>query len=112
LPPSNCESVPPCVADTWSGFDLSSRGHRLRRPSVPLGLVTLRVAARSCCQMGRQGGQLMGTLTVEAPVQNLLGVPIYAFAMDKTLRWIDETIARRGRMQIGVVNAAKIVNMR
>lgn len=54
----------------------------------------------------------MSTLTVEAPVQNLLGVPIYALTMDETLRWIDEAIARRGRMQIGVVNAAKIVNMR
>lgn len=54
----------------------------------------------------------MSILTVEAPVQNLLGVPIYALTMDEALRWIDEAIARRGRMQIGVVNAAKIVNMR
>jgi N-acetylglucosaminyldiphosphoundecaprenol N-acetyl-beta-D-mannosaminyltransferase len=47
-----------------------------------------------------------------APVHALFGLPISALTMDQALELIDETISRRGRLQIGVVNAAKIVHMR
>lgn len=47
-----------------------------------------------------------------APVRQLFSIPIHAMRMEEALDRIDETIARRGKMQIGVVNAAKIVNMR
>ena len=47
-----------------------------------------------------------------APVQNMLGIPICSLTMDEVLALIDRTIEDRGRLQIGVVNAAKIVNMR
>jgi N-acetylglucosaminyldiphosphoundecaprenol N-acetyl-beta-D-mannosaminyltransferase len=46
------------------------------------------------------------------PVRNLFGLSIAAVTMPEVLDWIDETIARRGRLRLGVVNAAKIVNMR
>lgn len=42
----------------------------------------------------------------------LLGVPINAVTMKETLALIEKTIAERGHLQIGVVNAAKLVNMR
>lgn len=51
------------------------------------------------------------------PVQVLLGVPVNALTMDQVVSIVDETIARRpqaglpGRLLIGVVNAAKVVNM-
>jgi len=47
-----------------------------------------------------------------APVQNMLGIPICSLTMDEVLALIDRTISDRGHLQIGVVNAAKIVNMR
>jgi N-acetylglucosaminyldiphosphoundecaprenol N-acetyl-beta-D-mannosaminyltransferase len=47
-----------------------------------------------------------------APVQNMLGIPICSLTMDEVLALIDRTISDRSRLQIGVVNAAKIVNMR
>ena len=46
------------------------------------------------------------------PTRELFSIPIHAMRMEEVLGRIDETIARRGKMQIGVVNAAKIVNMR
>lgn len=49
---------------------------------------------------------------VRVPVQNMLGIPICSLTMDEVLALIDRTIADHGRLQIGVVNAAKIVNMR
>jgi N-acetylglucosaminyldiphosphoundecaprenol N-acetyl-beta-D-mannosaminyltransferase len=48
----------------------------------------------------------------DAPVRDLLGVPINALTMDDVLDRIDEAIAPRRRLRIGVVNAAKLVNMR
>jgi len=48
----------------------------------------------------------------EVPVRELFSIPIHAMRMGQVLDRIDESIARRGRLQIGVVNAAKIVNMR
>jgi N-acetylglucosaminyldiphosphoundecaprenol N-acetyl-beta-D-mannosaminyltransferase len=45
-------------------------------------------------------------------VRKLFGIPIDAVTMDQALSRIDDAIAGRGRLQIAVVNAAKIVNMR
>jgi len=47
-----------------------------------------------------------------APVRDLFSIPVHAMRMEEVLDRVDETIARRGGLQIGVVNAAKIVNMR
>jgi N-acetylglucosaminyldiphosphoundecaprenol N-acetyl-beta-D-mannosaminyltransferase len=44
-------------------------------------------------------------------IRHLLGVPIHALRMPQALDRIDEAVRRRSRLQIGVVNAAKIVNM-
>jgi N-acetylglucosaminyldiphosphoundecaprenol N-acetyl-beta-D-mannosaminyltransferase len=53
------------------------------------------------------------TVSVAPPAsRELLGVPIDAMTMEEVLARVDEVIARRGRLKIGVVNAAKIVNMR
>jgi N-acetylglucosaminyldiphosphoundecaprenol N-acetyl-beta-D-mannosaminyltransferase len=46
------------------------------------------------------------------PVRQLFSIPIHAVTLEQVLDRVDEAIARRGRLQIGVVNAAKIVNMR
>jgi N-acetylglucosaminyldiphosphoundecaprenol N-acetyl-beta-D-mannosaminyltransferase len=43
---------------------------------------------------------------------SLLGVPIDAVTMGDVLARVDEAIERRSRLHIGVVNAAKLVNMR
>ena len=45
-------------------------------------------------------------------VVNLLGVPVAAVTLDQVLALIHTTILQRGRLQIGVVNAAKLVTMR
>jgi len=49
--------------------------------------------------------------TGNLPISEILGVPIAAVTLDQALDLIDETISARGQMQIGVVNAAKVVNM-
>jgi N-acetylglucosaminyldiphosphoundecaprenol N-acetyl-beta-D-mannosaminyltransferase len=41
----------------------------------------------------------------------MFGMPIGALTMGQTLGIIDDTIAQRGRLLLGVVNAAKVVNM-
>jgi len=46
-----------------------------------------------------------------APV-DVLGVPIAPATMDEAVDWVDQAIASRERLHVGVVNAAKIVNMR
>ena len=45
------------------------------------------------------------------PTRRLFGVPIHALRMVEVLSIVDETIERHGRLLIGVVNAAKLVNM-
>jgi N-acetylglucosaminyldiphosphoundecaprenol N-acetyl-beta-D-mannosaminyltransferase len=45
------------------------------------------------------------------PVRWLLGVPLDALTMQRMLSIVDDTIRERKRLLIGVVNAAKIVNM-
>jgi N-acetylglucosaminyldiphosphoundecaprenol N-acetyl-beta-D-mannosaminyltransferase len=46
------------------------------------------------------------------PVREILGVPVDALTMDEVLDRVEDAIARRAPLQIGVVNAAKVVNMR
>ncbi len=43
---------------------------------------------------------------------NLLGVPVAAVTREQVLALVHTTILERGRLQIGVVNAAKLVSMR
>lgn len=45
-------------------------------------------------------------------VRNVLGIPFNAMTMSEALDTIDEAIAHRKRIQVGVVNAAKFVNMK
>jgi len=54
----------------------------------------------------------MTALTIDAPVVTLVGVPIHAMTMEQVLSSVDVAIRHRSRLRIGVVNAAKIVNMR
>ena len=44
--------------------------------------------------------------------RDLFGVPVTAITMDKVLALVDEAVAIRRPLQIGVVNVAKLVNMR
>lgn len=44
-------------------------------------------------------------------IRELFGIPIHAVVMDEALDIVDEAIRRREGLQIGVVNAAKVVNM-
>jgi N-acetylglucosaminyldiphosphoundecaprenol N-acetyl-beta-D-mannosaminyltransferase len=46
------------------------------------------------------------------PTRDVLGVRIHALTMREVLEIVDETIRTRGHLLLGVVNAAKIVNMR
>jgi N-acetylglucosaminyldiphosphoundecaprenol N-acetyl-beta-D-mannosaminyltransferase len=42
----------------------------------------------------------------------LFGVPICAVKLDVVIGWVDDAVRLRRRLRLGVVNAAKIVNMR
>ncbi len=44
--------------------------------------------------------------------RDLFGVPVAAITMDAALGLVDEAISAKRPLQIGVVNAAKLVNMR
>jgi N-acetylglucosaminyldiphosphoundecaprenol N-acetyl-beta-D-mannosaminyltransferase len=46
------------------------------------------------------------------PAREVLGAPLQAMTMNAVLDLVDATIDARGRLRIGVVNAAKLVNMR
>src|SRR5438445_12768795 len=48
----------------------------------------------------------------DAMKHELFGVPIDALTMEEVLDRVDQTIIERGRLRIGVVNAAKLVHMR
>jgi len=48
---------------------------------------------------------------IQFPVSKLFGIPINAVTMAQVLDCIHESISRREKLQIGVVNAAKVVNM-
>ncbi len=49
--------------------------------------------------------------TLAVPARNILGVPIHPLTIEQALDVIDQVIHSRSRLHIGVVNAAKIVNM-
>jgi N-acetylglucosaminyldiphosphoundecaprenol N-acetyl-beta-D-mannosaminyltransferase len=49
---------------------------------------------------------------VQGTKQEILAVPIDALTMEEVLDRVDTAIGSRARLQIGVVNAAKLVNMR
>ena len=44
--------------------------------------------------------------------RDLFGIPVSAVTMDRALQLVDEAVASRRRLQVGVVNAAKLVAMR
>jgi N-acetylglucosaminyldiphosphoundecaprenol N-acetyl-beta-D-mannosaminyltransferase len=52
------------------------------------------------------------TSPLPVPVRQILGVPVNAMTMEQVLDRVQDAIARRAPLQIGVVNAAKVVNMR
>ncbi len=50
-------------------------------------------------------------MTPTVPIRHLFGIPVAALTMEQTVAQVGRAIADRTRLQIGVVNAAKIVNM-
>ena len=54
----------------------------------------------------------MKAAVAQASKQALLGASLDALTMEEVLDRVHETIVGRGRLQIGVVNAAKLVRMR
>lgn len=54
----------------------------------------------------------MTTAVAASAVQQLFDVPVHALTLEEVVARADAAIAGRRRLRIGVVNAAKIVNMR
>lgn len=54
----------------------------------------------------------MKVSAVPSTKRELLGVPVDALTMQEVLDCVDKTVLDRGRLQIGIVNAAKLVHMR
>jgi N-acetylglucosaminyldiphosphoundecaprenol N-acetyl-beta-D-mannosaminyltransferase len=54
----------------------------------------------------------MNAPTAQGTRQELLGVAIDALTMGQVLDQVDKAIVERGRLRIGIVNAAKLVHMR
>ena len=46
-----------------------------------------------------------------SPISKIFGIPINAMTMEQTLDYLHENIRAKKQLQIGVVNAAKVVNM-
>jgi N-acetylglucosaminyldiphosphoundecaprenol N-acetyl-beta-D-mannosaminyltransferase len=63
-------------------------------------------------EMGQQGRAVMSALRDYGPVHHLFGIPIHALTLEETIQRIAVAVEQRDRLHIGVVNAAKIVNMR
>jgi len=64
-------------------------------------------------ERNRAGEQTGWPLSIPKPATRAFcGIPIAAMTMRQVLQLVDEVIGGRGRLQIGVVNAAKVVNMR
>ncbi len=61
--------------------------------------------------MKEYGDSDMKDSNLNVPVRNILGVPVYAATIGQVLDCIDVAIKQRNPLHIGVVNAAKIVNM-
>ncbi len=59
----------------------------------------------------RKGKTLKTGQDKSYPTQIILGIPIAAVTMGQALDLIDRWISKRENIQIGVVNAAKVVNM-
>jgi N-acetylglucosaminyldiphosphoundecaprenol N-acetyl-beta-D-mannosaminyltransferase len=47
----------------------------------------------------------------DVPTRELFGIPLAAITMDEMVGIVDEAVSARRPLQIGVVNAAKVVNM-
>ncbi len=56
-------------------------------------------------------GKGMNPMTATWNIRELFGIPIAALTMDEALDLVDDAVARRHSLRIGVVNAAKIVSM-
>ena len=54
----------------------------------------------------------MKPLRFDAPSVKLFGIRIHSVTLSAALDLVDQAISRRERLQIGVLNAAKVVNMR
>lgn len=61
--------------------------------------------------MGNEQGSVNGRSGGGA-IRRVLGVPLHALTVHEVMHRIDEAIARRRPLLIGVVNAAKVVHMR
>lgn len=53
-----------------------------------------------------------GSLLARFPVRDLFGIPVHAMRMRDVIETVDHAIRSRSALLIGVVNAAKVVNMR
>lgn len=51
------------------------------------------------------------TSMTDVPKISLFGIPIHSITMDQTIDIVDQVVRNHGLLQIGVVNAAKIVKM-
>ena len=54
---------------------------------------------------------MAATPEIDVPVRNVLGLALHALTEDQTVALCDRTIRNDQQLRIGVVNAAKIVNM-
>lgn len=54
----------------------------------------------------------MKPLSFTAPSAHLFDIPVHAIRMEQALDIVDQAIAQREKLQIGVINAAKVVNMK
>jgi len=54
----------------------------------------------------------MKPLRFDAPSASLFGVRVHSVTLSAALDIVDQAISRRERLQISVLNAAKVVNMR
>src|SRR4051812_22123202 len=96
------------IAGTGSRHHVPAACCRLRGPRLSSGLGAFRVAVITGCRMAAARERARMT----ARTCDLFGVPVAALTMDEALTQVDAAIASRRRLQIGVVNAAKLVNMR
>jgi N-acetylglucosaminyldiphosphoundecaprenol N-acetyl-beta-D-mannosaminyltransferase len=62
--------------------------------------------------LGPEGSVVASARRSAAEKVRVLGVPIDPLTMEDVLSLVDQAIERRARLHIGVVNAAKLVNMR
>jgi N-acetylglucosaminyldiphosphoundecaprenol N-acetyl-beta-D-mannosaminyltransferase len=54
----------------------------------------------------------MSRLLEQVTPVHILGVPVAPVTMDEAVDWVDKAVRERRGLRLGVVNAAKIVNMR